>query len=510
MFLSLLVFIPLGFLFLSSLLSITLQVHCHYSKSSTPYGPPSYPILGCLLSFYKNQNRILDWYTDLLSISPTKTISVKRLGARRTIVTANPDNVEYILKTHFRNFPKGKPFTELLGDLLGFGIFNADGELWSTQRKLASHEFSTKSLRDFVVKTLEDEVRDRLIPILESAADSNKVLDLQDVLRRLAFDSICRVALGIDPCALDLSSPLPVLAKAIETASEISAKRATQPLYLVWKIKRALNLGSEKKLKESIATVHGLVSEIIQTKRQTACENRDLLSRLVLAGHDEQVIRDMVISFIIAGRDTTSSALTWLLWLLTKHRNKEELIVKEVNHVLENQKALDFEALKELRFIHACLCESMRLYPPVAWDSKHAATDDILPDGTKVRKGDRVTYFPYGMGKMEELWGKDRFEFKPDRWFDEPGGADIGGELKYVSPYKYPVFQAGPRVCIGKEMAFIQMKYVVADILRRFEIKPVFEVDEPVYIPLFTAEMAGGFKVTIKKRSGCYDSMTSA
>jgi cytochrome P450 len=506
MFLSLFAFTFLGFFLLSFLFSFTLQIHYDFNKSSTTHGPPSYPILGCLISFYKNRHRILDWYTDLLSNSPTKTIVVHRLGSRRIVVTANPTNIEYMLKTRFNNFPKGKPFTEILGDLLGCGIFNVDGDLWSTQRKLASHEFSTKSLREFVVKTLEDEVNHRLIPLLESASECNKVLDLQEILRRFAFDSICRVSLGTDPCCLDLSRPVPPIVKAFDTASEISAMRSVAPMFLVWKIKRALSIGSEKKLKEAIALVHGHVLEIIRTKRQNLEESRDLLSRLLQAGHDEEVVRDMVISFIMAGRDTTSSALTWLFWLLSMHPDKKEAIVNEVNHVLDNgKKVLDFEALKELRFLHACLCESMRLYPPVVWDSKHAATNDILPDGTKVSKGDRVTYFPYGMGRMEELWGKDRFEFKPDRWFDEPGGD--GGDLKYVSPYKYPVFQAGPRVCLGKEMAFLQMKFVVAEILMRFEFKPVCE-DQPVFLPLLTAHMAGGFKVLARKRNGRGESTT--
>ena len=68
-----------------------------------------------------------------------------------------------------------------------------DGELWSTQRKLASHEFSTRSLREFVVRALEEEVENRLYTVLEEAAESRRVLDLQDVLRRLAFDTICKV-----------------------------------------------------------------------------------------------------------------------------------------------------------------------------------------------------------------------------------------------------------------------------------------------------------------------------
>lgn len=488
------------------------------SKLLASFGPPSYPLIGCLISFYKNQHRLLDWYTDLLSTSPSQTIVVRRLGVRRRIiVTANPANVEYILKTNFSNFPKGKPLTELLGDFLGCGIFNVDGELWSTQRKLACHEFSTKSLREFVVKTLEEEVEQRLVPLLEEAAESERVVDLQDVLRRFAFDTICKVSLGTDPFCLDLDRPVPALVKAFDCASEISARRATAPLYLIWKLKRALGVGSENKLKDAVKVVHDSVREIINNKREIlekdegkSCQS-DLLSRLLSAGHDEEVVRDMVISFILAGRDTTSSAMTWLFWLLSKHPSINQKIVNEVGDVLNNRTstaaaaaALGFEDLQEMKFLRACLCESMRLYPPVPWDSKHAEAGTFLPDGTWVGEGDRVTYFPYGMGRMEELWGKDRFEFKPDRWFtNESGcnGEDNGMVMKSVSPYKFPIFQAGPRVCLGKEMAFIQMKYVMASVLSRFEIRPVCDLDRPNFIPLLTAHMAGGLKVLVQKRS---------
>ncbi|KAL5750747.1 hypothetical protein ACOSP7_025350 [Xanthoceras sorbifolium] len=498
MFIFVFLFFSLGLFLLAFFLSLMqLLLNSSLSSTANSNGPPSYPFVGCLFSFYKNRGRLLDWYTHLLSQSPSQTIVVQRLGARRTIVTANPDNVEHMLKTNFANFPKGNPFTEILGDLLGSGIFNVDGELWSTQRKLASHEFSTKSLREFIVKTLQEEVENRLIPLLEGAMESENVLDLQDVLRRFAFDIVCKVSLGTDPFCLDLSRPVPSLVKAFDTASEISAMRGMAPVFLIWKIKRALNIGSEKNLKEAIKLVHDSVLEIIRSKKralETKCDDGDLLSRLLSAGHGEGVVRDMVISFIMAGRDTTSAAMTWLFWLLSKNKNAEKMILTEVG----SRSLSDYESLKDMSFLKACLCESMRLYPPVAWDSKHAVNDDVLPDGTFVRKGDRVTYFPYGMGRMELLWGKDRFDFNPGRWFNEPGSEN--GALKPVSPYKFPVFQAGPRVCLGKEMAFIQMKYVVGSILRRFEIEPVCN-KQPVFVPLLTAHMTGGLKVIVRKRT---------
>lgn len=416
-------------------------------------------------------------------------------------MTANPENVEHVLKTRFSNYPKGKAFTEILGDFLGCGIFNVDGEMWYTQRKLASHEFSARSLQEYIVNTLAEEVESKLLPTMESFAvggdQTQKVVDLQELLRGLAFDIICRVSLGIDPHCLDPSLSVSSLASAFNLASAMSAKRALEPVSAIWKVKRMLGLGSERRLKEAIGEIRAFVSKIIRDKRKGVLEGEDLLSKMILAGHDEVFLRDMVISFIMAGRDTTSAAMTWLFYMLSQNRDVEREVVRELGFVGE-ERLSNHETLKEMRYLEACLCESMRLFPPVAWDSKHAIVDDSLPDGTAVRAGDRVTYFPYGMGRMKALWGKDRLEFKPERWLPEPG-KEVRGGLKKVWPYKFPVFQAGPRVCLGKEMAVIQMKYVVASILKRFEIRPAGS-DSPVFVPMLTAHMAGGFKVFVRRR----------
>ncbi|KAJ7974799.1 putative Cytochrome P450, partial [Quillaja saponaria] len=494
---------PLSFILLFVLFYILLLCEFRLVRnfSGQGHGPPTYPVIGCLVSFYKNRNRLLDWYTELLAQSPTNTITLHRLGAPTTIVTANPENVEYMLKTKFNNFPKGKPFTEILGDFLGQGIFNVDGELWHAQRKLASHEFSAKSLKELVMITLEKEVDNQLLPLLESLSKSNEVVDLQELLGRLSFNVICKVTLGMNRCCLDPSGPISPIARAFNLASEISARRGAAPLFIIWKIKRWLGIGSERRLKEAVEQVHAQVMEIIHDKKKKmnvrgaeSC-SEDLLSRLISAGHKDEVIRDTTISFIMAGRDTTSAAMTWLFWLLSSNPDMEQQVVRET--VLKAERSLNYESLKELRLLKACLCESMRLYPPVAWDSKHAVLDDLLPDGTPVKAGDRVTYFPYGMGRMEALWGKDRFQFKPDRWFTEPDNKR--GKLTKTCPYKFPIFQAGPRMCLGKEMAFVQMKYVVASIIQRFKVRPI-NSDKPVFVPLLTAHMAGGLKVFVRKR----------
>lgn len=235
-------------------------------------------------------------------------------------------------------------------------------------------------------------------------------------------------------------------------------------------------------------------------------ESVDLLSRFLSSGHtDEKFVADIVISFILAGRDTTSAALTWFFWLLSQNPRVENEILREINEAASSESAAGggYDEVKEMVYTHAALCESMRLYPPVPTDSKQVANDDVLPDGTKVKKGMTVTYHVYAMGRMEEIWGPDWAEYRPERWLErEERGAH---KWKFVGrdTYSYPVFQAGPRICLRKEMAFLQMKRVVSAVLKRFKVEPREREGgaQPELLPYLTAKMKGGLPVTVLERA---------
>ncbi|GLJ31541.1 hypothetical protein SUGI_0633030 [Cryptomeria japonica] len=173
--------------------------------------PASYPIVGSLFAFLKNRSRLSEWLTELLEHAPFNTITFHRPGIK-VVITADPGNVEHLLKTGFENYPKGNYFRLLLNDLLGTRIFNTDGAPWKVQRRVASYEFSTNSLRDFIVESVHSEITNRLLPLLRKAAATNQPgefrLDMQDVFKRFAFDNICQVAFGMDPAYLDISLPL--------------------------------------------------------------------------------------------------------------------------------------------------------------------------------------------------------------------------------------------------------------------------------------------------------------
>jgi cytochrome P450 len=147
----------------------------------------------------------------------------------------------------------------------------------------------------------------------------------------------------------------------------------------------------------------------------------------------------------------------------------------------------------QMHYLNAAIYESLRLYPPVQFDSKFAQEDDILPDGTFMPKGTRATYHQYAMGRMEQIWGPDCLAFKPERWLKK-------GVFEPANPFKYTVFHAGHRICIGKELALVEMKTVALAIIRGFNTVVEDPNQVPRFIPGFTATVRGGLPVLIQER----------
>ncbi|KAL4575301.1 hypothetical protein LXL04_022143 [Taraxacum kok-saghyz] len=464
--------------FLKSKLYCTCHVcHCYLkSKWSTEY------------------NNLCDWYTHLLQKSSSQTI---RIHVLRKIITANPNNVEHILKTKFHNYPKGKQFSMILSDLLGNGIFNVDGDSWLFQRKMASLQFGQVSN---AFGNVSYQVQTRLLPLLSSTAGDQGdggLVDLQSVFRHFLFDYICRFSLGVDLDSLELPFPSSQFSDSFDLATTLSAKRALYTSPMIWKANRILNMGSERKLKEAVKNVNFFVKKVIEHKKKSGCtKTHDLLSRFMEVSNDHTFLRDVIINFVLAGRDTVASALTSFFWLILQHPEVESKIKLDLHHLMnENQEFATIEQVKEMAYLHAAIYESMRLYPPIQFDSKFAVEDDKLPDGTLVEKGTRVTFHPYAMGRMETIWGKDCNEFKPERWLNN-------GVFNQESPFKYPVFQAGYRACLGKEIALMEMKTVVLCVLTRFSFRLVDNDGELRFEPALTATVKNGLPVIVRERSG--------
>ncbi|RZC49954.1 hypothetical protein C5167_018384 [Papaver somniferum] len=262
---------------------------------------------------------------------------------------------------------------------------------------MLSHEFNSTSLRKFVEKVIKIKIFHRLIPFLSMTAENNSELDLQDIFQRFSFDTICKLSFGYDPSYLSPSPRKIDVAVAFEDSTRITGERIAQIIPLVWKLKRFLNIGSEKILKQATATIQESARKIIRQKKHELKENfsletatDDLFSRMVKDGNlDEDFMIDVAIAFILAGQDTTSASLTWFFWLVSSNPEVEKEMLKEINQIGNEP---GYDDVKDMVYIHAALCESMRLYPPVPVESKEAENDDILPDGTIIKKGMTVLH----------------------------------------------------------------------------------------------------------------------
>ncbi|KAH7445905.1 hypothetical protein KP509_01G027800 [Ceratopteris richardii] len=274
---------------------------------------------------------------------------------------------------------------------------------------------------------------------------------------------------------------------------------------------RWLRLGKERDMIEAMRVLVKFFEELVASKRRVLnddgnCEKKfDLMSCLLMNGGDtyvdDKLLRDSAVSFVVAGRDTSAQALSWFFWLVAQHPSVENKIVEETRCIIgaasgDGRFSLTRGAVKQMHYLHAALTESLRLYPSVPFDFKHVRKDDILLDGTMMKKDDRLVYAIHAMGRMESIWGKDCLCFRPERWLNSCDGTFTD---MHVPTFNYVVFNGGPRTCLGKDMAYVLMKAVASTILFHFSVHlvPGHIVTPRLSITLY---MKDGLLVTLARR----------
>ncbi|KAM4105217.1 hypothetical protein ACJW30_06G215300 [Castanea mollissima] len=486
--------------------------------SRTLKGPGVWPLLGSLPGLVENCDRLHDWICDNLRACggtyQTCICAIPFLAKKQGLVTVtcDPKNLEHILKTRFANYPKGPTWQAVFHDLLGDGIFNSDGDTWRFQRKTAALEFTTRTLRQAMARWVNRAIKERLCVVLKTAQLEAKPVDIQDLMLRLTFDNICGLAFGKDPETCAPGLPENGFASAFDRATEASLQRFIFPEVL-WRLRKWLRLGMEVSLSRSLVHIEEYLSRVIDARKLELLSQHkdgnphdDLLSRFMTKkeSYSDSFLQHVALNFILAGRDTSSVALSWFFYMMIQNPRIEEKVLREICAVLMETRGddvanwvdepLGFEELDRLIYLRAALTETLRLYPSVPEDSKHVVSDDVLPDGTFVPAGSSVTYSIYATGRMRSTWGEDCLEFRPERWLSSDGN-------KFVmhDSYRFVAFNAGPRICLGKDLAYLQMKSVAASVLLRHKLAvvPGHKVEQKMSLTLF---MKYGLKVNVKHR----------
>jgi len=373
------------------------------------------------------------------------------------IFTIDPKNVEHILKVNFDNYPKGHLMHSRMEDLLGDGIFNADGAIWHTQRKTSSKMFTANKFKNHIWKVVEKNSA-KVVRLLNSTPQGQSV-DLFNLLNRFTLDSIGEIGFGADIGSLEKADS-PFL-KSFDKAQQIILLRFVVP---GWQVLRRLGLGMEWGTRRHFDLLRDYSKDIVQDlKGSLDSEAGDSFVGLFMKSGEvssDKLLEDLVLNFLIAGRDTTAQAMSWCLWNIMQHPDVEQNILEEAERTCGSG-PLKYDMINKLDYLEAVIRESLRLYPSVPIDLKEAAADDVWPDGTRIARGSTVAYSAYGMGRSKKIWGEDAAEFRPGRWREMQAPPDA---------YTYTAFHAGPRECLGKRLAMVEMKALLLLIVKEVKL----------------------------------------
>ncbi|KAF2646002.1 putative cytochrome P450 [Massarina eburnea CBS 473.64] len=387
------------------------------------------------------------------------THGVHALGAP-SFWTIEPENFKAILATNFKDYSNANR-PAVMGPLLGNSIFVSDGESWSHSRALLRPNFAKDQVADLPM------IETHMKILLQMMSSNNATIDLQELIHRFTLDSSTEFLFG--------QSAETLTSGANDEFSEAFA-------YSLHDIARGLRLGPFAKFSRSDpkalkshqicrAYVDNYVQQALDYRQEyqrgekDPKDRRTFLRELALATDDREMLRDELLSLLLAGRDTTASLIGSLLFALAKEPQVWEKVRQEINDVLKGELPT-YDQLRELKYARHCLHETLRLYPPVPTNAKMAVRDTILPRGGGpsgdrplfVPKGSPVIFTVFAMHRRTDIFGHDAEQFKPERWEDNK---------RHI--WEYLPFNGGPRICLGQQYAMTEALYFLARFAQEFE-----------------------------------------
>ena len=302
---------------------------------------------------------------------------------------------------------------------------------------------------------------------------------------------------------MDMPGSLP-FSKAFDFASGVTAQRFQNPFYKFKEffvgapLRRAVLEVKTCGRKIVSAAVEKRGDEESLKGSSTADSVDPLKNNLInsLLDHieDQQVVADAAMNYLSAGRDTTAQSLTWTLYLLMRYPAAQQTVLEELRAAFPNATRhlpLSFDSVRpsSLPYTMAVFNESLRLYPPVPIEIKECIAESTFPDGTSLPKSSVVMWVPWAMGRSHEIWGKDADDFRPERWLlsDDKSieqkhevsidakGRQKPAQLTSKNAFEFPVFNGGPRSCLGKRLAELLAVYVVATLVWNYDFEEIID-----------------------------------
>ncbi|KIJ40563.1 hypothetical protein M422DRAFT_32212 [Sphaerobolus stellatus SS14] len=413
----------------------------------------------------------------------------------------NPSALQRILVSEWLEYPRPDFLRHILGVTAGYGLLTVTGNEHKLMRRTMNPAFSLSNLMaqtDMYYPPLEGLIQ-VLHKRIQSESDPSKGTEIlvYDWMSKATLDIICATAFGYHPDSVhkddnELASAYHELLN-LQSGPNIACLTACMMIPGFPKFVRTRFAHKYRKLifrgtvLAPIAILVSSMNRIMAISRQMLDEKlqeadvkdsqtkKDIMSLLVRARRNEtdnvykmtdQDLMEQVLTFLGAGHETTASGISWTLWLLATNPEYQTRLREELLPVLEANPRPDYRTLKDLTLLDGVIMESLRLLPPVPLTLRRSTRDDTV-DGNFIPKGTLLYISIRVINTYSGIWGPDAQEFRPERWSNLPS--------TYNSTFSFSSFIAGPHSCIGRTMAIMEMKAIIAGLIAHFSFERAYE-----------------------------------
>jgi len=467
-----------------------------YSRRRASDAPPAYPSVldsnMCrLFTLLAHKHELFDHFWSVTKqLGWTWEIALPRYPT--VYYVGHPEDVQHILERSDKVYVKGWVVYEALYSLLGNGIFTVDREAWRLQRKAASHLFKKRLLMH--ASTVFGDTAADLVSVFRDAARRGAPVDVQQLFSRYTLQVFTTIAFGIKVDMLTTQHPF---AEAFDGAVVLLEDRLSNPF---WKWLPWHRYAMWRYVREVDRFVYGVIDgKIVGTESTNVGAEEDILTRFRAMCEENSfselggriALRDAVINFLIAGRDTTAQLLSWSLYMLALHPEEQDVLLREVSSVLGDDSLPTVDSSKLLVRMRAFLDEVLRLYPPVPLNILQCLQDDELPH-TKVRvpRGNNILWSSFVLGRDARIF-PEPLRFDPTRHITEDG--------KNRSVHPTFAFKVGPRTCLGINFAYLEVTIVLTTLIRSFTF---LSDKEPIIQPAVTLRAEHGVLLVPREKGG--------
>ncbi len=366
----------------------------------------------------------------------------------------HPHGVHRVLAAKADRYRKDNVSYQEVRWLLGEGLVTSQDERWRRQRRLLQPLFTRRRLATYV--PLMDEEARGVVSCWGPVAARGDTVDLYEAMIGLSLRVSLRALFGSDA-----DRALPVFERALPVIGRYALRRSLAPA----RVPRAWPTPANLRMGQARRALYGLCDELIVRRRSTPDQGRDLLDVLLAArgeqdeALDDAEIRDQVLTFLLAGHDTTGLALTYALHLLARHPEAQQRVRDEAHEVLGDDMPSP-ESLAQLTYTTMVLHETLRLYPPAYAFGRRIADGDCIgpyaiPPGADVFVAPWVTHRHPAFWPNPERFNAERF---------------APAQHAARHPYAYLPFGGGPRACIGRHFSLLEATLVLATIVRELKL----------------------------------------